>query len=186
MGLWAWVQRHQAGIMRSWYMALLLSVLMVSGCAHTTSHTGDVTDSGGKPGVQSQVLRFTAGMGAGAACISDAQTGLVWVKSPDSTTRNWDQALAYAKHLDLCGFSDWRIPGVAELQSLLNRDVPDTSAWLNDETQGFSNVHAGNYWSSETPPKRPSLGLGLNMQNGSVLGFGKAEALYAWPVRGGR
>ena len=72
----------------------------------------------------------------------------MWVKSPDSITRTWYQAIDYANGLSLCGYTDWRLPNVNELESLINADVPNTATWLN--TQGFTNVQSNYYWSSST------------------------------------
>jgi len=52
-------------------------------------------------------------------------------------------ALAYALGLDFAGFSDWRIPNVNELMSLLNYNLPppmiDTPPFLNS-TGGYCNT----------------------------------------------
>lgn len=90
--------------------------------------------------------RFTAGTGTEADCITDNLTGLMWVRSPDSVTRTWQQSLDYANGLSLCGYIDWRLPNVNELESLINAEQSNSATWLN--TQGFSNVQSPYYWSS--------------------------------------
>lgn len=52
----------------------------------------------------------------------DPATGLEWqCVSPGLMT--WDEAMAYAGSLSLAGRSDWRLPAVQELESLLDRSI---------------------------------------------------------------
>lgn len=68
---------------------------------------------------------FTVGTGAEADCVTDNLTGLMWVKSPDSIGRQWDDAVTYARDLSLCGYTDWRLPTKKELSSLKGRNPCD-------------------------------------------------------------
>ena len=52
----------------------------------------------------------------------DPETGLEWqYESPGEMS--WPDALAYARALELDGKNDWRLPSVAELETLLDRGV---------------------------------------------------------------
>lgn len=52
----------------------------------------------------------------------DPTTGLEWqCTSPGLMA--WDEAVAYAASLSLDGRSDWRLPAVQELESLLDRSI---------------------------------------------------------------
>jgi hypothetical protein len=108
----------------------------------------------------------------------------MWVKTPDSITRTWANALTYANGLSLCGYDDWRLPNVNELESLLNAEQADTAAWLN--TQGFSNVQASYYWSSSTYASSTSDAWVVVMYDGYVGGNYKTNSGYVWPVRAGQ
>lgn len=116
--------------------------------------------------------RFSAGSGALAGCITDNLTGLMWVQSPATSTSNWQTALDYANTTlnasgGLCGFTDWRMPGIVELESLVNAGQPDQSVWLN--TQGFSNIlTSGIYLSSTSYPTSKSIAYHVYMNEGSV------------------
>jgi hypothetical protein len=68
--------------------------------------------------------------------ISDNVTGLMWQKSPDTNgdgTINaadkltYDQAVAEASTLNLAGHTDWRLPTIKELYSLILFDGTDPS-----------------------------------------------------------
>ncbi len=55
-----------------------------------------------------------------AATWVDPESGLEWqCASPGEMT--WPEAVAYAGALKLAGRADWRLPAVAELESLLDR-----------------------------------------------------------------
>lgn len=146
----------------------------------TTSHAaGDDGDL--EKGVAWPDPRFTVGTGAEADCVTDNLTGLMWVKSPDSTTRTWQEALTYANDLSFCGYTDWRLPNINELESLGNVGQPNSSTWLN--TQGFSNVQANAYWSS-TPYTVNSNGAWVvNMYVGNMSLSSKASSSYVWTMR---
>jgi hypothetical protein len=84
---------------------------------------------------------------------TDPVTGLEWQsESPGRMT--WHQAQSYARSLALAGRSDWRLPSVRELESLLDRaqyrpamraEVPfrDTRSYWSSTTFG---VHRTNAW----------------------------------------
>ncbi len=55
----------------------------------------------------------------GDGTIADLNTGLVWVKARGQKV-TWDQAVAGAAKCRVGGFSDWRMPTIKELYSLIN------------------------------------------------------------------
>jgi hypothetical protein len=119
-------------------------------------------------------------------CVIDNLTGLTWAKNANlpSTPLDWTGAVDFPQSLSLCGFSDWRLANVNELESLVNHNVIDNAAWLM--SKGFSNVMTDYYWSSTS-----SLIVGtvckvkVNLAGGTVytdqyLG----RDYYVLPVRG--
>ena len=52
--------------------------------------------------------------------ITDAATGLMWAQDDDGVTLDWENALAYAENSELANYSDWRLPNVKELQSIVD------------------------------------------------------------------
>ncbi len=117
-------------------------------------------------------------------CVTDDLTGLMWVKSLEVATRtSWQNALDYANGLELCGYTDWRLPNRKELFSLINYGQADTAGWLN--TQGFINVQSDWYWSSTTSADATEDAWVVLMWDGRV-GYGyKPLDYYVWPVRAG-
>ncbi len=149
-------------------------------------------------------------------CVTDNLTGLMWAKNGiigfEATTGGglitqpnyanttaslnnliWLQAVAAINNMNttattkLCGYSDWRLPNVNELLSLINyaafqhSSTPGT--WLNNN--GFSNVQIYLYWSSSPAPGISDAWY-VNMNNG-INGRGSINSsYYIWPVRGGQ
>jgi hypothetical protein len=117
-------------------------------------------------------------------CVTDNLTGLMWVRSPDSTARTWQQVLDYANGLSLCGYTDWRLSNVNELEGLVNAGQSNSATWLN--TQGFSNVQSDYYWSSTSVAYDPNDAWIVYMWSGYVYAVKKSDGNYVWPVRSGQ
>lgn len=163
----------------------------VSGGVINCGNTGQDGDT--KAGIAWPSLRFTAGTGAAADCVTDNLTGLMWLKKPNIST-TWQEALNSASVLSVCGYSDWRLPNINELESLVHAEYTretycggpcaTNTAWLN--TQGFNNVQAAFYWTSTTFAATSADAWVVYMVDGSVFRNGKPNITYFWPVRGGQ
>lgn len=165
---------------------------------------GTGEDGETQAGVAVQPPRFTDN---GDGTISDNQTGLMWLQNGQlfgaGSRMEWEDALYNKNRLNnnllgycgpiLCnaGYSDWRIPNVLELESLVNFGVADTSVWLN--SQGFINVQAGPwyYWSSTSDISTggSSLAWAVRMSDGLTYTLPKSGTAdgrqHFWVVRGG-
>jgi len=58
----------------------------------------------------------------GDGTVSDTSTGLMWMQTDSEETLNWEEALSYCENLEAGGYSDWRLPDVKELQSIVDYD----------------------------------------------------------------
>jgi hypothetical protein len=56
----------------------------------------------------------------GNGTVTDTCTGLTWMKDPEATTMKWCEALEYCENLTLGDRSDWRLPTIRELQSIVD------------------------------------------------------------------
>jgi hypothetical protein len=67
----------------------------------------------------------------GDGSITDKATGLMWAKADSGKGLDWKQALAWAQEMNAqnyLGHKDWRVPGVKELQSVIDYTrSPDTT-----------------------------------------------------------
>jgi hypothetical protein len=80
----------------------------------------------------------------GNGTITDTITGLMW-QQVDGGEMTFDKATTYANDLVLGGFSDWRMPTVLELHSILHLDKNNPA--LN--TTYFTSPSAQYWWSSQ-------------------------------------
>lgn len=62
----------------------------------------------------------------GDGTITDVLTGLMWQKG-ENERMDWYSALKCCKEMRLAGYSDWRLPNLKELNSILNLDY--TNSW---------------------------------------------------------
>ena len=163
------------------------SVICLPQTGQTTSYySGDDGDL--EKGVAWPDLRFTDN---GDETVTDNLTGLMWTKDANlpGGTKTWQNALDYVKGMNNgtynnFRYTDWRLPNVNELESLVNGAKSNTATWLN--TQGFTNVQANYYWSSTTLAGYPDFAWIVSMWDGYVFYNYKSVNFYVWPVRGGQ
>ena len=124
-------------------------------------------------------------------CVTDNLTGLMWAKNGNlpNGLKTWQGVLDFVASLNngtgLCGYHDWRVPNINELESLLNVGEGDSATWLN--SQGFSNVQSPIYWSSTTTAGSTVSAWAVTMGYGFVSGDNKSDyRYYVWPVRSGQ
>lgn len=81
------------------------------------------------------------------ALIEDIRTGLIWQKTFLQTGRTWEDALAYCEGLTYGQKSDWRLPDINELHSLVVHDSAPEHATT------FPGISDEFFWSSTTNSK---------------------------------
>ncbi len=123
----------------------------------------------------------------GDGTISDRATGLMWTEDDSgafgvglggSGKLNWEQALDWAEDLTHAGYSDWRLPNVKELHSIVDytRSPDTTSSAAIDPIFGATGMtneggqaDFGCYWSGTTHEDGPWPAV-----QASYVAFGRA------------
>jgi DNA-binding winged helix-turn-helix (wHTH) protein len=60
---------------------------------------------------------------------TDPQTKLTWARRDNGSDVNREQAIAYCQNLDLAGHKDWRLPSIAEVQTLYDPALSVAGVW---------------------------------------------------------
>jgi hypothetical protein len=76
--------------------------------------------------------------------ITDQRTGLEWQKTDSGMMHTWQNALGYCEDLSLADKTDWRVPNIRELKSLVDysRSYPAIDPAIP--------CQSSSYWSSTT------------------------------------
>ena len=91
----------------------------------------------------------------GDATVTDQSTGLMWARCPEAvsgtdcltgaaTAFTWEGALVRARDSGLAGYTDWRLPNVKELSSIVEERCYDPAINL----AVFPNTPASIFWSA--------------------------------------
>ena len=112
----------------------------------------------------------------------DLKTGLEWqCESPGEMT--WQAALEYADSLSLDGKSDWRLPALADLETLLDRSVlyHELRPIMRKDVP-FRDTRS--YWTATTFAEHTNNAWIIMFDGAYVLSYYKSNAYYVRCVRG--
>ncbi|MGQ9592618.1 MAG: Lcl C-terminal domain-containing protein [Planctomycetota bacterium] len=116
----------------------------------------------------------------GDGTVSDLCTGLMWEKNTAPGSYTWQQALSYCEGLTLAGYTDWRLPNIRELQSIV--DYGRSGPSIGPPFTAFSSW----YWSSSTSVNSPDGAWIVDFGHGVVNRYDKkARTGYVRAVRSG-
>ena len=83
----------------------------------------------------------------GDGTVTDTKTGLMWAAKDNGIPINWPDALAYCQNYSGGGFTDWRMPTLAELSSLYDPGVKNKRGY---HVTNLIDTSAQSCWASET------------------------------------
>jgi hypothetical protein len=119
----------------------------------------------------------------GDGTVTDTSTGLMWQKETTPEDRkNWEEALSYCENLTLGGHTDWRLPTIKELCSLV--DYTRSKPAIN--TTYFPDTVASFYWSSTTDASHPNWAWVVHFWSAVDYEYDKGNNSYVRCVRGGQ
>lgn len=113
----------------------------------------------------------------GGGTVLDNWTGLLWQRHPPTTGAfsgvglyAWNEALQYCQNLVLEGYTDWRLPRLQELQTIIDRrrSAPSISPYAFPNTP-LSNE--ANYWTATTRQGSGTYAWYVSFYAGSVNSY---------------
>jgi hypothetical protein len=151
------------------------------GSGNSINCTGTGQDGEYQKGIDWPTPRFSD---LGNGTVTDNLTGLMWTKDAQQIkgTMKWTDALIACNNSDFAGFTDWRLPNVRELLSLI--DYREHNPALPSGNP-FDNVQFIFYWTSTTYASITNHAWGVYLYNGYVYNYHKITNAYVWSVRGG-
>ena len=156
---------------KKWRFILSVFALLVcssSACAGSVPDTGDPNE---------RVCNPKSYTDLGNGIIKDNVTSLMWQQATAPGTYTWYQAVDYCNGLSLGGYSDWRLPTVQELSTLVDTSIPIPGPTI--KTKFFPNTQSSEYsgyWSSTSYVSDTDIAWVVNFYLGNVC---------AWFARGG-
>jgi hypothetical protein len=137
--------------------------------------------------------------------MTDNLTGLMWFRAGNTPTigsctggvMNWTSALTYVACLNSAaayGFTDWRLPNVAEINMLINANEFGSGVYTWLTAQGFTSMQVGSsvfYWTNTTYANQPQKAWVITLREqkvnepSSAATKSTATSRYILPVRGG-
>jgi hypothetical protein len=130
--------------------------------------------------------RFVVLSNWGSAAVLDRETGLIWERSPSTSTTYWQSAELHCNQLITGGRLGWRLPTLQELASLVDPIVAFPGPTL-PAGHPFLTVQSSGYFSATTYAFNASLAWGIEFAGGSVgNAFDKGSNYFVWCVRGGQ
>ncbi len=173
--------------------ALALGGLLLAGCGNNAdAPTKSQGVPSGLPGVaQNQVnalpaaQRFVILSDFNSEAVLDKDTGLIWERSPQTTSVRWTVARRICSEKNVEGRKGWRLPSLEELASLVDYSVAPPSLAL-PPGHPFLSVQSAVYWSSTRPGEDPkgSWAVHLGLGGGATF-INWAHSVQVWCVHDG-
>ena len=116
--------------------------------------------------------------------VTDSSTGLQWQDDAIGSTMTWTSAITHCENLSLDGHSDWRLPNINALKTLI--DDSKINPAIDNSNTAFQHTASYFYWSSTTYVGNTSRAWGVSFSNGSQYYNSKTGSGYVRCVRAGQ
>jgi hypothetical protein len=111
--------------------------------------------------------------------VTDNVTGLMWQQALPATKYFWGDAVAYCPTLTLAGHSDWRLPSVIELASIVDLGQPNPTI----NPRYFPSTPSDFFWSASPLAGSSSYAWSVIFGNGHTARSLVSNANYVRCVR---
>jgi len=112
--------------------------------------------------------------------VYDSKTELTWQSNPSSQKFNWNDAQSYCNNLSYGGESDWRLPNIYELKSLVDYTKYNPAIAISSINIDINYPY---YWSSSKDVDDSSHAWDVDFKGGRDLWNGKSDKFLALCVR---
>ena len=139
----------------------------------------------GRDNAMPSTQRFITLPAFGNEAVLDKQTGLIWEKSPQTTSAKWTLAHRACLEKSIGGQKGWRLPSLEELASLVDSSIAPPSLAL-PPSHPFVAIQSAVYWSATRPGEDPKGAWGVHFGLGGGATFiNWAHSVQAWCVHDG-
>ena len=111
--------------------------------------------------------------------VTDTATGLMWQQDLSGSTYTWQGALDYCAGLSYGGFSDWRLPTLHELLSIVDNGRYDPAI----DPVAFPSMSSELFWSSSSRVNDSGKAWCVWFYYGHVCSSGKDDDYFAYYAR---
>ncbi len=136
----------------------------------------------------------------GDGTVTDNVTGLMWQQDPGEKM-TWEEAVENLETFELGGYTDWRLPTIKELYSLVQftgetgRSSEESTPYLDTDYFEFtwgdatgerfidSQMATSTIYESTTMHGNTTM-FGFNFADGRIKGYGTSKTFYVYYVRG--
>ena len=102
---------------------------------------------------------------------------------PNITLTTWNKAISYCRELTLNGYSDWRLPNLTELSSLIIYKKKYPQIDIDSAFRSVASSKFSGYWTSTSRKHFPGLAMRINFYNGDESVGVKTTSFYVRCVR---
>ena len=128
-----------------------------------------------------EVLRYFKDNGDDT--VTDERTGLMWQQDDDGKEYTHKSAIRFCENLSLAGFSDWHLPDIDALKTLLWKEKA-SRPYI--DTAFFPSARSNWYWSSSVHVSKSDKAWSVDFFNGNVSWHYQAYEHYVRCVRSGK
>jgi len=134
----------------------------------------------------------------GDGTVTDSTTGLTWTRCSMGQTWDgsacagtpakytWTQANALTGQVSFGGYSDWRLPNIRELQTIVDLQALSISVYPSIDGATFPNTPASYFWSTSTSAYNSNSGWDVDFYSGASNQSAKISTFHVRLVRAGQ
>lgn len=159
--LYAWFKDASGNVSEASQASITLSYFKLPDTGQKQSYTVTLGEDSDYDGYMPSLTNLSA------ETTRDNNTKLVWQRKDDQVSRDHETATLYCESLELDGYSDWRLPTVKELTTII--DFDEAAPAINEAHFSHTAVNAGSYyWTSTVHPEDADKYFNIDFRFGTI------------------